>query len=156
MAIAARIKWFMDSRGVSYDLVHHPHTSTSLGSAAAARLPRERVVKSVVLEDERGYLVAVLPASRRISLHDLQEQLGRGLELATESELATLFADCDLGAIPPFGTAYGLPTLVDDSLMNLPEVWFEAGDHADLVHVRGLAFLSLLTGARHGRFSRPA
>ena len=156
MPIAARLKWFMDSRGVSYDLVHHSPTSTSLGSANAAHLPRERVVKGVVLEDERGYLVAVLPASHRISLRDLQEQLGRGLELASESELGALFADCDPGAVPPFGTAYGIPTVVDDSLMNLPEVWFEAGDHEELVHVKGLAFLSLLTGARHGRFSRPA
>ncbi len=45
---------------------------------------------------------------------------------------------------------------MDDSLLNAPDVYFEAGDHEDLVHLSGVEFLSLLAGARHGRFSRQA
>lgn len=156
MAIAARLKWFLDSRGVHYDLVPHPPTSTSLGAAEAAHVPGDRVAKSVLLEDERGYLVAVLPASHRIRIRELTEQLERSLELASEPELGELFRDCEPGAVPPVGAAYGLPTVVDDSLLNAPEVYFEAGDHEDLVHLSGVEFLSLLAGARHGRFSRHA
>jgi Ala-tRNA(Pro) deacylase len=114
------------------------------------------VAKSVLLEDERGYLVAVLPASHRIRIRELTEQLERSLELASEPELGELFQDCEPGAVPPVGAAYGLPTVVDDSLLNAPEVYFEAGDHEDLVHLSGVEFLSLLAGARHGRFSRHA
>jgi Ala-tRNA(Pro) deacylase len=156
MAIAARLKWFLDSRGAHYDLVPHPPTSTSLGAAEAAHVPGDRVAKSVLLEDERGYLVAVLPASHRIRIRELTEQLERSLELASEPELGELFRDCEPGAVPPVGAAYGLPTVVDDSLLNAPEVYFEAGDHEDLVHLSGVEFLSLLAGARHGRFSRHA
>jgi len=156
MTISARLKWYLDSHGVKYELVPHSHTGTSLGAAQAAHVPGERLAKSVLLEDERGYLMAVLPASRRISLRDLEEQLERHLELASEAELSQLFLDCDIGALPPVGAAFGIPTVVDDSLMNAPDVWFEAGDHEDLVHMRGIEFLSLLTGARHGRFSRHA
>jgi Ala-tRNA(Pro) deacylase len=156
MTISARLKWYLDSHGVKYEIVPHPHTGTSLGSAQAARVPGERLAKSVLLEDERGYLMAVLPASRRISLRDLEDQLERQLELASEAELSQLFGDCEVGALPPVGAAYGIPTVVDDSLMNAPDVWFEAGDHEDLVHMRGLEFLTLFTGARHGRFSRHA
>ena len=43
MAIAARLKWFLDSRGAHYDLVPHPPTSTSLGAAEAAHVPGDRV-----------------------------------------------------------------------------------------------------------------
>jgi len=156
MTISARLKWYLDSHGVKYEIVPHPHTGTSLGAAQAARVPGERLAKSVLLEDERGYLMAVLPASRRVSLLDLEEQLERHLELASEAELSQLFRDCEVGALPPVGAAYGIPTVVDDSLMNAPDIWFEAGDHEDLVHMRGLEFLTLLTGARHGRFSRHA
>ena len=63
------------------------------------------------------------------------------------------FRDCAVGAVPPLGAAYNIPTVVEDSLLSAPEVWFEAGDHEDLVHVRGAAFLSLLAGARHGSFA---
>jgi Ala-tRNA(Pro) deacylase len=156
MPISARLKWYLDSHGVKYDLIPHIHTGTSLGAAQAAHVPGERLAKSVLLEDERGYVMAVLPASRRISLRDLEEQLERHLELASEAELSQLFRDCEVGALPPVGAAFGIPTVVDDSLMNAPDVWFEAGDHEDLVHMRGIEFLSLFTGARHGRFSRHA
>ncbi len=155
MAIASRVKWFLDTRGVCYELVHHDPSSSSLESARAAHVPGGRVAKCVLLEDERGYLLAVVPASCRLMLDELRGQLRRRVELATEAELPALFADCELGAVPPLGRIYGIPTVIDDSLLRLPDVYFEAGDHEELVHVSGLAFRARLSGSAHGRFSRP-
>jgi Ala-tRNA(Pro) deacylase len=73
--------------------------------------------------------------------------------LATEDETAKLFDDCDRGAIPPVGSVYGLSVVVDESLDNVPEVYFEGGDHATLVHVTGDAFRRLMKDARRFRIS---
>jgi Ala-tRNA(Pro) deacylase len=51
------------------------------------------------------------------------------------------------------GSAYGVRTVVDDSLSTLPDVYFEAGDHVSLVHVDQDAFSRLLRGASLGQFS---
>ena len=155
MAIAARLKWYLDANGVEYEVIPHPHTSSSHETAAAAHVPEDRLAKSVVLEDAEGYVLAVLPASRRVSIGELREQLNRAVELASEGDLAELFDDCETGAIPPLGAAYGIPSVVDDALLEASEIYFEAGDHEDLVHMRGEEFLGLLSSARHGRFSRP-
>jgi Ala-tRNA(Pro) deacylase len=155
MAIAARLKWYLDANGVDYEIIPHRHTSSSHETAEAARVPEDQLAKSVVLEDEEGYVLAVLPASRRVSIGELRDQLNRTVELACEGELGELFDDCETGAIPPVGAAYGLPSVVDDALLGVPEIYFEAGDHEDLVHMRGEEFLGLLSGSRHGRFSRP-
>jgi len=80
--------------------------------------------------------------------------LQRNLGLATENELAGLFKDCELGAIPPIGPAYGIEIVVDDSLLQEDDVYFEAGDHEELIHVSGKQFQDLVAGARHGHFSR--
>ena len=152
MAIATRVTWFLERNGVEYDVLPHAHSESSREAAAAAHVPQERVAKCVLLEDERGYVMAVLPASERIEMSKLNHALQRELELATESELPGLFRDCALGAVPPLGAAYNIPTIVEDSLLSAPEVWFEAGDHEDLIHVRGAAFISLLAGSRHGSF----
>ena len=40
-----------------------------------------------------------------------------------------LFDDCEFGAVPPVGAAYGLPVLLDESLDGASELHFEAGDH---------------------------
>jgi len=155
MAIAARLKWYLDANGVEYEIIPHSHTSSSHETATAAHVPEDRLAKSVVLEDAEGYVLAVLPASRRVSIGELREQLNRTVELASEGELQELFDDCATGAIPPLGAAYGIPSVVDDALLEASEIYFEAGDHEDLVHMRGEEFLGLLSGSRHGRFSRP-
>ena len=155
MAIAITLQEFLDKSGIEYDVLPHVHTETSLDTAQTTHISPEQVAKSVILEDEDGYLMAVIPASHHIELGQLSRQLKRRLGLATEDELAGLFSDCGLGAIPPIGEAYQMEVVMDDSLEKCPDVYFEAGDHTDLIHVRGPAFRQLMQHARHGHFCRP-
>ena len=154
MAIAMTVSNYLDEHGVDYDILSHPHTMTSGQSAEAAHVPGTRLAKSVVLEDENGYLMVVLPSNRQINLGELHRQMNRNLALATESELGNLFSDCEIGALPPLGPAYGIETVVDDAIAEQPDIYFEAGDHEQLVHVSAETFNALLGDvARHGRFS---
>ena len=73
--------------------------------------------------------------------------------LATEEEAAGLFADCEAGAIPALGTAYGIETMLDESLDDEPVLYFEAGDHEHLVRLDSGAFFRLLGDCRRGQFS---
>jgi Ala-tRNA(Pro) deacylase len=156
MSIAPRLAWYLDATGVRYEVLPHPHSSTSLETAREAHVPPERLAKPVLLEDERGYVMAIVPASHRVDLVRLNHQLHRDLELAREREIADLFHDCDRGAMPPVGGPYRVPTVYDDALAASPEIYFEAGDHEDVVHLRGSDFLRLLEGSLHGRFSQRA
>jgi len=155
MAIAITLQEYLDKSGIDYDVLPHTLTETSIDTAQTTHIPPEQIAKSVILEDEDGYLMAVIPASHHIELGQLSRQLERRLGLATEDELAGLFNDCDLGAIPPIGEAYHMDVVMDDSLERCPDVYFEAGDHTDLVHVRGPAFQQLMQHAHHGHFCRP-
>jgi Ala-tRNA(Pro) deacylase len=155
MAIAITLQEYLDKSGIKYDVLSHAHTETSLDIAQTTHIPPEQVAKSVILEDEDGYLMAVIPASHHIELGQLSRQLERRLGLATEDELSDLFGDCDLGAVPPIGEAYHMEVVMDDSLENCPDVYFEAGNHTDLIHVRGPAFMQLMQHAHHGHFCRP-
>jgi len=155
MAITARMKWYLNTKSVDYEVVRHLHSSTSVGSARAAHLPTGRVAKGVLLEDEHGYVLALLPASCRLNLSAIEAQLDRQLEFATEDELEEMFPDCEVGAVPPIGDAYNIPMLVDDSLLRLPDLYVEAGDHEGLVHISGDAFQSLMADCAHGQISKP-
>jgi Ala-tRNA(Pro) deacylase len=154
MAIAMTLKEYLNRLGVEYEVVPHTHTDTSMRSAQEAHIPGDQLAKSVILEDDGGYLMAVLPATHKLEIGRLQKQLSRHhLGLATEQELSGLFDDCELGAIPPLGEAYGVDVVVDDSLDEVSDVYFEAGDHTDLVHISGEDFHDLMVDADHGRFS---
>lgn len=154
MTIAHTLQDYMAQRGVQYEVLPHPRTPTSMETAEAAHIPGDCLAKAVMLEDDGGYVMAVVPATHQIKLNRLSGQLQRKLRLAMERDFADLFTDCELGAIPPLGIAYGIPTVVDDSLAAQSDIYFEAGDHEYLVHVNGGQFMGMLSGAEHGRFSR--
>lgn len=153
MPIASTLKWYLDAFGADYEVLPHPHSSTSFQTARAARVPQEWLAKAVVLEDPNGYVMAILPTSNRIEFDALEGLVERHLEFASEEEIAALFKDCEQGAIPPLGNAYGIQMVIDDWLLRLPEIYFEAGDHEDVVHMSGDQFREIVEGSTHGRFS---
>lgn len=154
MAIATTLRAFLESHNLAYEVVRHEHAETSQRTASAASQPGDKVAKSVLLKDEEGYLLAVLPASYRVHLGDLHRSLRRQVGLATEREVASLFNDCEIGAIPPTGLLYDIDTVVDDALLAQPDVYFEAGDHEQLIHMTCKDFTRLLGDSAHSRFSR--
>ena len=153
MAIAFTLQNFLASKDARYDVMFHSPTVTSRQTARAAQIPAGCLVKSVILQDEHGFLMAVVPADCKVRVADLDHQLRRHLRLATEDELAGLFADCERGAVPPLGVAYGMETVVDHSVESASDVYFEGGDHQVLVHMRGEQFTDLMKDAGHSRFA---
>lgn len=156
MGIAHTVREYLDEAGVDYDLVHHAYTPNSRRAADAARVPQDQLAKPVMLEDAKGFVMAVVPASRRVEFESLERQTGRRLALASESELRDLFIDCQRGAVPALGQAYGVEVIWDDCLASCPDIYFEAGDHTDLVHMSGKEFTFLMGRRPHGRISQPA
>ncbi|HCU54364.1 MAG TPA: hypothetical protein DIC36_08850 [Gammaproteobacteria bacterium] len=156
MSIAQSVELFLKERDVDYDLVRHPRTVTSLRTAEMAHVPGTQVAKSVLLEDETGFLIAVIPATHRLDLGKLRQQLRRPIVLAVEREVAKVFPDCERGAIPAIGPAYRVETVIDDHLLAQTDVYFEAGDHEALVHMSGPAFGAMMAGVRHGQFAHHA
>ena len=153
MGVAITLRQYLDDQGVDYEVLEHTPTATSSLTAHSTHLPGDLVAKAVVLRDESGYMVAVLPASHHIDLEQLQSWLGRNLRLASEEDASRLFADCALGAFPAIGAAYGLQVAVEESLAGQLDVYVEGGDHTCLLHMSGEQFGGLMKNARHGHFS---
>ena len=155
MGMAISLQAFFESHPLHYSIVSHDYTESSQHTAAAVHQTGYRVAKSVLLKDDENYLLAVLPACHRLHLGKLHHALDRKLGLATESELAVLFGDCALGAIPPAGALYDLETVVDEALLEQDDIYFEAGDHEQLIHMKRADFIELLGDAKRGIFSVP-
>jgi Ala-tRNA(Pro) deacylase len=153
MGIAMKLSDYLKANEVQYEVMNHTHSGNSMQTARASNVPARCLAKAVVLEDGTHAVMAVLPASRRLELHELQASSGPALRLATEAELKDLFADCEPGAVPPVGVVYGIETIWDDSLLEQPDTYFEAGDHETLVHMKTRDFIGLMKGARHMAFS---
>lgn len=155
MGIADTVDLALTLSKVDFEILRHQHSSTSAESAHKARVAEGEMAKAVALKDGLGPLLAVMSANRILDLDRLRDLLHRpGLELMTEEELATIFYDCEEGAVPPLGPDYLVPTVVDRALMNKDDIYFEAGDHEELIHVDRTGFRKLLRGVEFLDFSR--
>ncbi len=144
MAIAITLKEYLENHNVSYDVIEHRRTDSTLETCEVAHIPGDMMAKSVLLGDDESYLMAVIPATHRLQIDHLDDLTGRKLELIEEVELVEAFADCEPGSVPPTGKPYGIETLVDNHLMHQPDIYFEAGDHTRVIHVTGPQFKELV------------
>jgi len=139
MSLPTRLKSFLDANQVPYESLAHATTYTAQGMAAVMQISGKEMAKTVVLRVGKGgeeTILAVLPGSKHVKLDKLAAALGKPARLATESEFSDLFPDCELGAMPPFGSLYNLPVYVDESLARDLEIVFNAGTHHDAVRMR--------------------
>ena len=130
-----RIMQTLTGFSVPHLRILHRKALTASQVALESHVASDAMAKVVVARDGRGrYLMAVLPASTRLDLAALELATGAGpLRLATESELGRLFPDCEPGAMPPFGGPYDMPTFVDGCLRQVPEIYFQPGNHRETV-----------------------
>jgi Ala-tRNA(Pro) deacylase len=121
------IRDFLESRHVWYERLLHCPAPSATKRAQSIHISGRQVAKGVLIRGTRGDVLAVLPATHRVDLNRLAEVLeerSSDLRIATEDEVEQIFADCERGALPPFGQLYGLKTVVDDSLTGAGEFVF--------------------------------
>ena len=136
MAIAITLREYLDEHGLDYEVIDHVRTDSALASSEAARIPGDKMAKSVLLGDSESYLLAVVPATHRVRLEEIARLTGRPFRLIREDEVESAFSDCEIGAVPPMGAPYGIETLIDSRLMTQPGgVYCESGDHGKLLHL---------------------
>ncbi len=136
--VPMKIADFLKQEKVTFDLLPHRDTYNAQSMAQTLHVSGHHVAKTVLLRADGGqaYLVAVLPASRTVDLESVSELLGgREIEVASESEMAEHCADCELGALPPFGSYYGMMTIVDASLDEDDEIVFEGNTHHESIRM---------------------
>jgi len=125
---------YLDDMGVHYHLSRHDTAYTAQDLAAAEHIPGRRVIKPVLVKADGRFVLCALPASHRVDLDTLRLQLqANEIELADEQEVQKVFPECELGAEPPIGCMFGMPTLMDESLFADERVTFQAGTHEDAV-----------------------
>ena len=154
MTISLLLSSYLDRHGAQFDLCAHPHSRTSVQTARVAHVPPHQLAKPVIVEDDAGCVMAIVPGDRKVQLGRLARLLERKhLHLADEDRIAELFTDCDRGAVPGLGMAWGVETIVDDELEASEFVYIEGGDHECLLRMSHAQFHELVRTARHGQFS---
>jgi len=133
MEIPKQLVDCLDQNNAQYEILHHTEAVTAQRIAEAEHVKGRHQAKVVMLKFGDQYLMAVLPADHRIDLEKIEKAIGKPVSLGKENDFKSLFPDSVIGAMPPFGNLYGLPTYVDKHLAEQDYIVFEAGTHTDAI-----------------------
>jgi Ala-tRNA(Pro) deacylase len=148
-----RFEDLLVSRHIPFQRLPHRRTYTANRLAQALHVKGREVAKTVLVKSDHGPILAVLPATHHIDLEQLCEDLGEEhVELASEEEMERLFPDCECGAVPPFGSLYQVPTIMDDSLAADETIVFEGPHHEEAIRM-ALRDYEAVEHPRRGHFA---
>jgi Ala-tRNA(Pro) deacylase len=133
MEIPKRLIDCLNENKVQYEILHHPEAVTAQRIAQAEHVKGRHHAKVVIVKSGARHLMIVLPADHQIDLEKAEKTIGHAVSLGKEQEFKSLFPDCAIGAMPPFGNLYNLPTYVDKQLAEQDYIVFEAGTHTDAI-----------------------
>ena len=133
---AQKLKRMLDQQHIKYIAINHSPASTAREAAASAFVPRREFAKTIIVDLDGEKVMAVLPASHHVNLEALR-MLANGSEarLATEDEFKALFPDCELGAMPPFGSLYDTRVFIDEVVTEVDDLCFNAGSHEQIIRM---------------------
>jgi Ala-tRNA(Pro) deacylase len=145
MPILRKLKEILDQAKISYEVYNHPKAITAQEIAATQHISGKGMAKVVIIKVDGSFAMAVLPAHRLVNFEKIKSRLGaKDVSLATEGEFSSLFPECEIGAMPPFGNLFGLPVYVDPVLEGHEDIFFNAGSHLQTVSMRYRDFQKLV------------
>ncbi|MBU6424383.1 MAG: YbaK/EbsC family protein [Chloroflexota bacterium] len=132
-----RIETYLRQGGVEFDVREHPLAFTAQEVAGSEHVKGRAFAKVVMVVADGEMRMIVLPASEKLSFERLTRAIrAKNVRLASEDEFAGRFADCDPGAMPPFGHLYGLSVVMDDTLATNERIVFRLGSHTTTMTMR--------------------
>lgn len=127
MKIFSRIVELLDKNQIQYVSKRHAPTLTSADSARERGEPLKIGAKALLVKTDKEFLLAVLPADRRLDTKALREIVhSKNIRFATAEELLNLTGLVP-GSVPPFGNILGIKMFVDEALFREEYMAFNAG-----------------------------
>lgn len=136
MTCRKRLEKMFREAGVKFSVSKHAEVYSAQRLAGLLHIPGERMAKVVMVKADDEWVMLVLPAPYRLDLTKVKKELkAKDVRLAKEEEFASLFPDCEVGAMPPFGGLYNVRLCVDRTLTTQPEIAFPAGSHREIMRI---------------------
>jgi Ala-tRNA(Pro) deacylase len=165
MAVPKKITNFLDKNKVKYNLVNHKKVFTALDKAATLKTKPARVAKTLIVKLDKEIVLVAVPAHRNLDKNKFKKiaskwRKGRGekavkkISFGTEKWIKNNLKGAKIGAVPPLGSVWKLPTFVDNSLMKNPKILINSGDHKQSIEVTPNNFQKAVPGIVKGSFGK--
>jgi Ala-tRNA(Pro) deacylase len=141
---AQKLKQMLDQHNIRYIGINHSPAYTARQTAESTFVPRREFAKTIIVDLDSEKVMAVVPTSHHVDLEALRNLAhANEARLATEDEFKALFPDCEVGAMPPFGSLYDTRVFVDEMVTEVDDLCFNAGSHEQILRMECADYLKL-------------
>jgi Ala-tRNA(Pro) deacylase len=135
--LSERLLDLLRERGVAHRVLEHPEARTSEEASRLRGTPLEAGAKALVCAADDRPVLVVVPAHRRLDGRAFRRLAGVRSVRMIEPDRVFDLVGAPIGAVPPFGRLFGLPTYADHAVANREEIAFNAGLRGLSVVMRG-------------------
>ena len=153
MPVAVKLSQFLSRQNIFVREIHHERVNSLASAVNQARVVADVTLKSELLIDTKGVVRVVVPFPSSLDIDAVNQVMNRNFQPLTLPQSDRLFTDCETGAHPPVGAAYGMPVIVDDSLLSQDLFYIQSGCNTTLLQMDGQAFRASIAGAAKGRIA---
>ena len=146
---------FLKKAKVKYELIKHRTVYTAQDKAATLKVKPNIIGKTLVLKIDKRISVVLIPANKNLDKNKFKKVAkAKNLDFISERIMKNQLKGVKVGAVPPFGNLWGLPTFVDKSLTLQPKIIVNSGDHNWSIKISPSVFKKLVPGLVIGTFSK--
>lgn len=129
MALPKKIKNFLEKKKIKFEVLNHKTVYTAFDKSQTLKVPQRIVGKTLILKADRKLYLALISADKKLDFKKFKNMiLAKNLNLASESLIKRKFKGVKVGAVPPFGEIWQVPTFIDKSLKKEKEIILNGGD----------------------------
>ncbi|MBZ9569800.1 YbaK/EbsC family protein [Patescibacteria group bacterium] len=163
MAIAKKLIKFLAK--VKYEPIEHRTVYTAHDKAQTLRVSEKIVGKTLVVKMDRNFAIILIGANKILDKtkfkkvvnnrrKKLKQKPVKKIGFATETWMKKNLKGVKVGAAPPFGNLWQLPTFIDKSLFKSPKIIISAGDHNFSIKINPNLFKKLIPDLIIGNISK--
>lgn len=130
-----RIKKRLKKENVDFEILNHKPVYTSKEAADIRDVKLKTGVKAMVFKTKEEFIMALIPADKRVNVNKLKKVNSSEIKLASPNEVLKR-TNCKVGSVPPFGFKKRLKTFMDKDILENKEVNFNIGLHTKSVKMK--------------------
>lgn len=153
MPIAKKLIKFLSK--IKYEPIEHKIVYTAYDKAQTLKVAEKTVGKTLVMKFNGNFAIVLIPANKILDkvkfkkivnarVKKTKQKSIKEIGFATEVWMKKNLKGVKVGAVPPFGNLWKLPTFLDKSLLGNSKIIINAGDYRTSIKINPTLFKKLI------------
>jgi len=140
---------------IKYEPIEHRIVYTAFDKAKTLRVPEKIIGKTLAVKMDKNPAIVLISANRNLDFQKLKKLAKvKKVDFVSETVIKNKFKGIKVGAIPPFGNLWKLPTFIDRALTNQSKIIINGGDYKWSIKISPANFKKLIPELVIGSFSK--